>query len=1022
MGGRPTVVGLLAVAAAAWCAGAIAPPPAVAEFRIPGLFEFKPKAAQRKQVFRPTIPKRNPSRVTAGVSAAAVSPEIADNSEVMVVVGTASAASVALALPAAERKEAAAETQAPEIETAAMEPAATEDNSSEAPETAEAAPEEDAEAETTTVPDEQANESVSAAELTNATEPTEAAESEEASAETAEAPAAQESEAAQDTDDPVEEAEPAETAKAEADADEADANAKPTGAVETAESDAPPEKADVEPAETDTDDETAMADRSDGSDEDSRPTEAKQGDMEGDETPADTAETAPTETAPTEPKEDERPAEIAAVAPSAIETSENAEDERPAAALEDTEPAAIETAKIEAVADPEEAAEPAETPEQAKTPPYDASVVLDVSPPPDEVLAAVVTPVADATPSKDEEEETKAEDEEPDEETKVAALTPPSAPGPGQEATEEETSTVEALDTAPSEDEKVQDEKVQDEKVEDEKVEDEKVEDEKVEAEEVPAENASADADAEKAADENAASGKSGESSEETSEALGEEEAIAEEAAPPPPPAHPVVAAIRAKLEEPGEYKSAAGSDLEALAALYGAREEPPLWISESGFSDKAKAIMAEIRKADDWGLQASSFELPAADAAPATEDAQADAEIKLSIAIVSYARDAQIGRLSPSQVSKLFDQHPSLRDPKTVLTEMAASGAPDKYLLSLHPQHVPFKRLQEALVRARDSAKATGRRPEDDRKVQLIVINMERWRWLPRELGNYHVWNNVPEFNVRVIKGDQVIYQEKTIVGQYKYATPFFSAPMRNIVFHPNWTVPPTIIKEDLAPKLQGPSGGGFFGNSKDAILRRYGLSVSYKGERISADTVDWNSVNIHAYTFTQDPGPANPLGQFKFNFPNRHAIYMHDTPQRELFAERTRTLSHGCIRVNQPDRFAALLLGEDKGWSMNQVRSLVAKGPGSSTVIALNRHVPVHLTYFTAMAGQDGTVSDFADFYGIDNRMASKLFSNPAHFPMPATPEVAESGSSSSTQAQAQRRRSGGGFDSFISGIFGN
>lgn len=1008
MGGRPTVVGLLAVAAAAWCAGAIAPPPAAAEFRIPGLFEFKPKAAQRKQVFRPTIPKRNPSRVTAGVSAAAVSPEIADNSEAMVVVGTASAASVALALPAPERKEAAAETQAPEIETAAMEPAATEDNSSEALETAEAAPEEDAETKTTAVSDEQPNESVSAAGSTDVTESTEAAEPEEASAETAEAPAAQDSEEAQDTNEPVEEAEPVETAKADADLDEGDA--KPTGAVETAASDAPPEMtAEAEPVETDADDETAMTDES----EDPRPTEAKQGDIDGDETPADTAETAPAETAPTEPKEDERLAEIAAVAPPAIETSENAEDGTPATALEDTEPAAIETAKIEAVADPEEAAEPAETPEQAKTPPYDASVVLDVSPPPDEVLAAVVTPVADATPSNDDEEETKAEDEEPDKETKVAALTPPSAPAPGQEATEEETPTVEALDTVPSEDEKV----------EDEKVEDEKVEDEKVEAEEAPAENASADADAEKVADENAASSKSGESSEETSEAPSDEEAVAEEAAPPPPPpAHPVVAVIRAKLEKPGQYKSAAASDLKALTELYGAREEPPLWITESGFSDKAKAIMAEIRKADDWGLQASSFELPAADAAPATEDAQADAEIELSIAILSYARDAQIGRLSPSQVSKLFDQHPTLRDPKTVLTEMAASGAPDKYLLSLHPQHVPFKRLQEALVRARDSAKATGRRPEDDRKVQLIVINMERWRWLPRQLGNYHVWNNVPEFNVRVIKGDQVIYQEKTIVGQYKYATPFFSAPMRNIVFHPNWTVPPTIIKEDLAPKLQGPSGGGFFGNSKDAILRRYGLSVSYKGERISADTVDWNSVNIHAYTFTQDPGPANPLGQFKFNFPNKHAIYMHDTPQRELFAERTRTLSHGCIRVNQPDRFAALLLGEDKGWSMNQVRSLVAKGPGSSTVIALNRHVPVHLTYFTAMAGQDGTVSDFADFYGIDNRMASKLFSNPAHFPMPATPEVAESGSSSSTQAQAQRRRTGGGFDNFISGIFGN
>lgn len=1000
MGGRPTVVGLLAVAVAAWCAGAIASPPAAAEFRIPGLFEIKPKGAQRKQVFRPTIPKRNPSRVTAGVSAAAVSPEVAENSEATVVVGTASAASIALALPAPEPKEAATATQVSETETAAMEPAAEEDESSEPTELAEATPEKDAEAETAAVSDEQANESVSADESTDVMEPTETAETAEASAESAEAPAPRDSKEAQDTNDPAEEVEPVETAEAEADADEADATAGPA---ETAVSDAQPEMtADTEPAETAADDETAMAEGSDESDENSRPTEAKQGDID-DETPAGTAETAPTE-----PKEDETPAEIAAVAPPATETPENAEDETSATPMEETEPAAIETAKIEEVADPEEAAEPAEAPEQAKTPPYDASVVLDVSPPPDEVLAAVVTPVADAPPSKGEEEETKAEDEEPDEETKVAALTPPSAQAPEPEATEKETPTLEALDTAPSEDEKV---------------EDEKIEDEKVEADEAPADNASADAETESAVGEDEPANKSQASSDETAETLGEEEAVAEEAAPPPPPpAHPVVAAIRAKLEEPGQYKSAAASDLKALTEFYGAREEPPLWITESGFSDKAKAIMAEIRKADDWGLQASSFELPDADAAPATEDTQADAEIKLSIAILSYARDAQIGRLSPSQVSKLFDQHPTLRDPKTVLTEMAGSDAPDKYLLSLHPQHVPFKRLQEALVRARDSAKATGRRPEDDRKVQLLVINMERWRWLPRQLGNYHVWNNVPEFNVRVIKGNQVIYQEKTIVGQHKYATPFFSAPMRNIVFHPNWTVPPTIIKEDLAPKLKGPSGGGFFGNSKDAILRRYGLAVSYKGERISADTVDWDNVNIHAYTFTQEPGPANVLGQFKFNFPNKHAIYMHDTPQRELFAERTRTLSHGCIRVNQPDRLAALLLGEDKGWSMNQVRSLVAKGPDSSTVISLNRHVPVHLTYFTAMAGQDGTVSDFGDIYGIDNRMASKLFSNPAHFPVPATPEVAETGSNSRAQAQAQRRRSGGGFDNFISGIFGN
>jgi murein L,D-transpeptidase YcbB/YkuD len=409
---------------------------------------------------------------------------------------------------------------------------------------------------------------------------------------------------------------------------------------------------------------------------------------------------------------------------------------------------------------------------------------------------------------------------------------------------------------------------------------------------------------------------------------------------------------------------------------------------------------------------------VPRSDDMPVTDEAQADAEIKMSIAVLSYARDAQIGRLSPSRVSKLFDQHPSLREPKTVLTELAASAEPRGYLTSLHPQHPQFRRLQEALIRARSSAEATGRNPLNDRQAQLIIMNMERWRWVPRSLGNYHVWNNVPEFNVRVMKNEQAIYQEKTIVGQYKYATPFFSAPMRNIVFHPNWTVPPTIIKEDLAPKLKGPGGGGFFGSSNEQILRRYGLQASYKGEKINADTVDWDNVNIHAYTFTQEPGPANVLGQFKFNFPNRHAIYMHDTPERELFAERTRTLSHGCIRVHQPDRLAALLLGQDKGWSMGQVRNLLAQN--QSQVIPLNRSVPVHLTYFTAVVDEYGQVNTYGDIYGIDNKMAQKLFDNPASFPVPATPAVAEA-EPSSRQTQS-RRRSGRGLDSFISGLFGN
>jgi len=244
---------------------------------------------------------------------------------------------------------------------------------------------------------------------------------------------------------------------------------------------------------------------------------------------------------------------------------------------------------------------------------------------------------------------------------------------------------------------------------------------------------------------------------------------------------------------------------------------------------------------------------------------------------------------------------------------------------------------------------------------------------------------------------------------------------------------VPPTIVKEDIAPKLRGPrrSGGLFSGpESRNRMLRRYGLTVSQKGKPVDADAVDWQSANVHAYTFTQDPGPHNVLGRFKFNFPNSHAIYMHDTTQKELFSKRTRTLSHGCIRVHQPARFAALLLGEDKGWTMATVQDVLARAQGQTKVIALKRKIPVHLTYNTVVADGYGSVKEYGDVYGIDSRMAAKLFKNPAHFNVPYSADFnAYSADFAETRptrrysdTRPRRRRSADGVDNFLSGILGN
>ncbi|HUT49191.1 MAG TPA: L,D-transpeptidase family protein, partial [Alphaproteobacteria bacterium] len=870
--------------------------------------------------------------MTASVAADAVSPPQAKDSEAAAVVGTSSAASVAVAAP----RNVASLASTPD--TAAL--PSEEDKTKPADASAGPEPSSDAAA------DDDGDDAESPSETADASPSDDAAPAADATDEPA-PPAAAEQDA-----EPKDEEQPAE-----------------------------PEQAADQPAEDAKPDETAEADQAVKPVEAAEPVEAKA---------VEAAEAV-------DPAEDE---------PEAVETAEDAPDE---AATADAEPEATdaeakaadaeaatadaerEAAGAESASEPEESESPGEPIITAAMPSHNASVVLEVSPPPDKIVVAAAKPADDETPAAD----TK--------ETETAALTPPGdpAPAPPVPAAKDETSAEDApLDTAPSEDEKAEAAEPDNSSAEAEpapKDEDRIAPGTAETTAETPGEGADApDADS----SETAAGGSPTDDAEQGPATVDE------------PPAHPVVAAIRTTLADEGFRKTADATDLKALEAFYETREEPPLWVSDTGFSDKAQAVIAEIGKADDWGLNASAFALPEAGAHPATEDEQASLELKLDLAALKYARHAQGGRARPSAYSPLFDQNPPIRDSKTVLTEMAAASSPDGYLTSLHPQHDQFKSLHAALKRARASAEANGGKPSSDREVQLLVINMERWRWLPRSLGSYYVWDNVPEFNVRVMKGGKPIYLEKTIVGQYKYATPFFSAPMRNIVFHPNWTVPPTIVKEDLAPKLQGPSGG-LFSASKTDTLRKYGLSVSYKGEPINADSVDWNNVNIHAYTFTQDPGPYNVLGKFKFNFPNRHAIYMHDTVQPELFAERIRTLSHGCIRVNQPDKLATLLLSQDKGWSAAQVQSLTAKN--ESAVISLNRQVPVHLTYFTAVV-EDGRLNTFGDIYGIDNRMAAKLFDNPAKFPVPVEATIAET----STQDQPrQRQRTGGGLDNFISGL---
>jgi murein L,D-transpeptidase YcbB/YkuD len=475
----------------------------------------------------------------------------------------------------------------------------------------------------------------------------------------------------------------------------------------------------------------------------------------------------------------------------------------------------------------------------------------------------------------------------------------------------------------------------------------------------------------------------------------------------------------------PALAKRANADDRAAMAAFYEARSGPLLWVAGTGLADKGSALLAEIGKAGDWGLRASDFVLPQLPAGTLLPEAAAAAEIKLTLAALTYARYARGGRIGdPARISKLLDHTPPVRPPELVLTDLAAADAPDAYLRGLHPQHEQFEKLRRLLVKlrtakvgegARRSPAADGNEREivygerlQEAALQLqhsgdsqskpesahagadidrILVNMERWRWMPVDLGTLYVWSNVPEFLTRVVKDGTILNSDRIVAGQPAWPTPSFSADMKTIVFHPSWGVPDGIKRKELLPQLRSSSGGGLLGlftgaPSSQAVLDAHNLQAYYQGRPIDANQVDWSRANVAAYEFRQPPGPKNVLGTVKFMFPNKHDVYMHDTPERDLFARSFRGLSHGCMRVGNPRRLAEVLLAEDKGWPAAMVASLFN---GGSQEVELTSHIPVHVTYFTAMVDYRGSLRTFGDLYGLDARVGAALLGRKVRFETP-------------------------------------
>ena len=571
-------------------------------------------------------------------------------------------------------------------------------------------------------------------------------------------------------------------------------------------------------------------------------------------------------------------------------------------------------------------------------------------------------------------------------------------------------------------------------------------------------------------------------------------------------PAEALRIAIVTRASEKG---AKGGAEMKAVADYYSASDATLLWVDDHGLNSRAKSVMGEIGKADEYGLRATDYTLPKLDSfdrnSPNATAALADAEIKLNIAVLRYARDARGGRFDWSKISRNLDPTLALPDPLQVMELMAIRSDPAVYLRSFQPDQPQFQALRKALIAARggnveektddvvripdgpvlkigveheqvallrkrlevpaaDPAKENlfdasveeavdrfqqerGYRPDgmvgpgtrrvlnqqnrqqtsSPARTRQILINMERWRWLPNDLGSFYVTVNIPEFTLWVMEDGKPGFTTRVVVGKPDKQTPVFSNEMQTIVFNPYWNVPNSIKMEELLPSITG-GGGGFFGGGgfyDASVFARNGLRVAIGTREVDPSQLDWSRIDIRSLNVYQPPGPTNVLGVVKFLFPNKHDVYMHDTTQKNLFAKTIRAESHGCMRVQNPEQLATILLQQDQGWSAQRVASAIGATPDYQ--VPLRQKIPVYITYFTLKAGDDGSIATFRDLYGHDARMAAVMFGEPMPFDVdtPIVEDFSEPAPVATRPMRTQQRggaRRGNSIADAISGFLNN
>lgn len=250
----------------------------------------------------------------------------------------------------------------------------------------------------------------------------------------------------------------------------------------------------------------------------------------------------------------------------------------------------------------------------------------------------------------------------------------------------------------------------------------------------------------------------------------------------------------------------------------------------------------------------------------------------------------------------------------------------------------------------------------KNERREQ-IYANLERWKWFPENFGNAYLIINLPNYTLNYVVNEDTITSRRVVVGNPKRSTPIISSKLSNFVFNPTWTVPPTIIKEDLTPSAT--KNKEYFSRNRITI---------YNKDKEEVNAEDWNAEQAQSYRYVQIPGYNNSLGLVKFNFPNRHSVYLHDTNHRDFFGRDNRALSSGCVRIENPLSLAEIILKEEESkWNDSEIDLIIANK--KTKYIGLNNvDINIYLFYWTSWSNED--VLEFReDIYNLDKKLYETL-----------------------------------------------